>query len=141
MLSNPAGPTLPIDDITDQSTTFCALNISQIYNEERRHFSLVRNQPRKIVERVASDIENLLAKKRKALDVSMMCRTDPPKRNEKKTHTHTFIYVYMCVYKYIYIYVYVFFLVFFFYLLRVNLSYVSLLRIVDSSVLCHVFQG
>ncbi|KAG8007771.1 Voltage-dependent calcium channel subunit alpha-2/delta-2, partial [Nibea albiflora] len=39
-----------------------------IYNEERRQFSLVRNQPRKIVEKVASDIEKLLAKKRKALD-------------------------------------------------------------------------
>lgn len=42
----------------------------QIYNEERRRFSLVKNQPRKIVEKVASDIEKLLAKKRKALDVS-----------------------------------------------------------------------
>uniref|UniRef100_A0A8D3D565 VWFA domain-containing protein n=1 Tax=Scophthalmus maximus TaxID=52904 RepID=A0A8D3D565_SCOMX len=40
----------------------------QIYNEERRRFSLVKNQPRKIVEKVASDIEKLLAKKRKALD-------------------------------------------------------------------------
>ncbi|KAG7244613.1 hypothetical protein INR49_029632 [Caranx melampygus] len=39
-----------------------------IYNEERRRFSLVKNQPRKIVEKVASDIEKLLAKKRKALD-------------------------------------------------------------------------
>lgn len=55
----------------------CLLNISQIYNEERRRFSLVRNQPRKIVEKVASDIENLLAKKRKALDVSMMRLIDP----------------------------------------------------------------
>lgn len=42
----------------------------QIYNEERRRFSLVRNQPRKMVEKVALDIEKLLAKKRKALDVS-----------------------------------------------------------------------
>lgn len=55
----------------------CPLNLSQIYNEERRRFSLVRNQPRKIVEKVASDIENLLAKKRKALDVSMMRIIDP----------------------------------------------------------------
>lgn len=55
----------------------CPLNLSQIYNEERRHFSLVRNQPRKIVEKVASDIENLLAKKRKALDVSMTHIIDP----------------------------------------------------------------
>uniref|UniRef100_A0A3Q1JIT8 VWFA domain-containing protein n=1 Tax=Anabas testudineus TaxID=64144 RepID=A0A3Q1JIT8_ANATE len=31
-------------------------------------FSLVKNQPRRIVEKVASDIEKLLAKKRKALD-------------------------------------------------------------------------
>lgn len=43
---------------------------SQIYNEKRRQFSLVKNQPREIVEKVASDIEKLLAKKRKALDVS-----------------------------------------------------------------------
>uniref|UniRef100_A0A8C5FU49 VWFA domain-containing protein n=1 Tax=Gadus morhua TaxID=8049 RepID=A0A8C5FU49_GADMO len=40
----------------------------QIYNEKRRQFSLVKNQPREIVEKVASDIEKLLAKKRKALD-------------------------------------------------------------------------
>lgn len=44
----------------------------QIYNEEGRRFSVVRNQPRKIVEKVASDIEKLLAKKRKALDVSIV---------------------------------------------------------------------
>lgn len=43
----------------------------QIYNEERRRFSLVRNQPRKIVEKVASDIEKLLAKKRNALNASI----------------------------------------------------------------------
>lgn len=46
--------------------------ILQIYNEERRRFSLVKNQPRRIVEKVASDIEKLLAKKRKALDVSLV---------------------------------------------------------------------
>lgn len=34
----------------------------------------MRNQPRKIVEKVASDIEKLLAKKRKALDVSISVR-------------------------------------------------------------------
>lgn len=44
----------------------------QIYNEKRRQFSLVKNQPREIVENVASDIEKLLAKKRKALDVSQL---------------------------------------------------------------------
>ena len=44
----------------------------QIYNEKRRQFSLVKNQPRQIVEKVASDIEKLLAKKRKALDVSQL---------------------------------------------------------------------
>uniref|UniRef100_A0A4W6DI81 Calcium voltage-gated channel auxiliary subunit alpha2delta 2 n=1 Tax=Lates calcarifer TaxID=8187 RepID=A0A4W6DI81_LATCA len=54
-------------------STFLTLSIKnlQIYNEERRRFSLVKNQPRKIVEKVASDIEKLLAKKRKALDYSM----------------------------------------------------------------------
>uniref|UniRef100_A0A3Q3G0W8 Calcium channel, voltage-dependent, alpha 2/delta subunit 2b n=1 Tax=Labrus bergylta TaxID=56723 RepID=A0A3Q3G0W8_9LABR len=45
-----------------------AQQLKGIYNEERRRFTLVKNQPRKIVERVASDIEKLLAKKRKALD-------------------------------------------------------------------------
>ena len=51
----------------------CVLSIEnlQIYNEERRRFTLVKNQPRRIVEKVALDIEKLLAKKRKALDVSM----------------------------------------------------------------------
>jgi hypothetical protein len=42
----------------------------QIYNEKRRQFSLVKNSPYEMVEKVASDIEKLLAKKRKALDVS-----------------------------------------------------------------------
>lgn len=63
----------------------CPLNISQIYNEERRRFTLVRNQPRKIVEKVASDIENLLAKKRRALDVSMALLIDPTGKNKTKT--------------------------------------------------------
>ncbi|XP_054640519.1 voltage-dependent calcium channel subunit alpha-2/delta-2b isoform X2 [Dunckerocampus dactyliophorus] len=45
-----------------------AQQLKGIYNEERRRFSLVKNQPRKIVEKVASDIEKLLAKKRKALE-------------------------------------------------------------------------
>uniref|UniRef100_A0AAX7VJI8 VWFA domain-containing protein n=1 Tax=Astatotilapia calliptera TaxID=8154 RepID=A0AAX7VJI8_ASTCA len=56
--------------LTDLQQLFDALSIQilQIYNEERRRFSLVKNQPRKIVEKVASDIEKLLAKKRKALD-------------------------------------------------------------------------
>uniref|UniRef100_A0A672NCX1 Calcium voltage-gated channel auxiliary subunit alpha2delta 2 n=1 Tax=Sinocyclocheilus grahami TaxID=75366 RepID=A0A672NCX1_SINGR len=40
----------------------------QIYSEKRRQFSLVRNNPREIVEKVATDIERLLAKKRKALE-------------------------------------------------------------------------
>ena len=42
----------------------------QIYNEKIRQFSLVKNSPREIVEKVASDIEKLLTKKREALDVS-----------------------------------------------------------------------
>uniref|UniRef100_A0A3Q2XMX0 Calcium voltage-gated channel auxiliary subunit alpha2delta 2 n=1 Tax=Hippocampus comes TaxID=109280 RepID=A0A3Q2XMX0_HIPCM len=45
-----------------------AQQLKGIYNEERRHFNLGKNQPRKIVEKVASDIEKLLAKKRKALE-------------------------------------------------------------------------
>uniref|UniRef100_A0A7N8WSF2 Voltage-dependent calcium channel subunit alpha-2/delta-2-like n=1 Tax=Mastacembelus armatus TaxID=205130 RepID=A0A7N8WSF2_9TELE len=53
---------------SEQNNTF---EIEYIYNEERRRFSLVKNQPRKIVEKVASDIDKLLAKKRKALDVSL----------------------------------------------------------------------
>lgn len=44
----------------------------------------MRNQPRKIVEKVASDIENLLAKKRRALDVSMMWLINPIQRKKKK---------------------------------------------------------
>uniref|UniRef100_A0A3Q2PN33 Calcium voltage-gated channel auxiliary subunit alpha2delta 2 n=1 Tax=Fundulus heteroclitus TaxID=8078 RepID=A0A3Q2PN33_FUNHE len=39
-----------------------------MWDSEGRQFSLVKNQPRRIVEKVASDIEKLLAKKRKALD-------------------------------------------------------------------------
>lgn len=42
----------------------------QIYNEKRRQYSLMRNNPRDIVEKVASDIEKLLAKKKRALEVS-----------------------------------------------------------------------
>lgn len=49
----------------------------QIYGEKRRQFSLVRNNPREIVEKVATDIERLLAKKRKALEV----------RKHTKSHT------------------------------------------------------
>lgn len=45
------------------------LMLFQIYSEKRRQFSLVRNNPRDIVEKVATDIERLLAKKRKALEV------------------------------------------------------------------------
>uniref|UniRef100_A0A672H1D8 Calcium channel, voltage-dependent, alpha 2/delta subunit 2b n=1 Tax=Salarias fasciatus TaxID=181472 RepID=A0A672H1D8_SALFA len=45
-----------------------AQQLKGIYNEERRRFSLAKNQPKKIVEKVALDIERLLAKKRKALD-------------------------------------------------------------------------
>uniref|UniRef100_A0A8C1D146 VWFA domain-containing protein n=1 Tax=Cyprinus carpio carpio TaxID=630221 RepID=A0A8C1D146_CYPCA len=44
------------------------LILFQIYSEKRRQFSLVRNNPREIVEKVATDIERLLAKKRKALE-------------------------------------------------------------------------
>ncbi|KAI4894418.1 hypothetical protein NFI96_030272 [Prochilodus magdalenae] len=39
-----------------------------IYSEKRRQYSLVRNNPREIVEKVASDIEKLLAKKKRALE-------------------------------------------------------------------------
>ncbi|XP_076012856.1 voltage-dependent calcium channel subunit alpha-2/delta-2-like isoform X2 [Genypterus blacodes] len=45
-----------------------AQQLKGIYNEKRRQFSVVKNQPREMVEKVASDIEKLLAKKRKALD-------------------------------------------------------------------------
>ncbi|XP_045078929.1 voltage-dependent calcium channel subunit alpha-2/delta-2-like isoform X1 [Coregonus clupeaformis] len=45
-----------------------AQQLKGIYNEKRRQFSLVKNSPYEMVEKVASDIENLLAKKRKALD-------------------------------------------------------------------------
>uniref|UniRef100_A0A3Q1I058 VWFA domain-containing protein n=1 Tax=Anabas testudineus TaxID=64144 RepID=A0A3Q1I058_ANATE len=55
-----------IDRVFQQITG--AQQLKGIYNEERRRFSLVKNQPRRIVEKVASDIEKLLAKKRKALD-------------------------------------------------------------------------
>ncbi|XP_062419912.1 voltage-dependent calcium channel subunit alpha-2/delta-2-like [Pungitius pungitius] len=55
-----------IDRVFQQITG--AQQLKGLYNEERRQFSLVKNQPRKIVEKVASDIEKLLAKKRKALD-------------------------------------------------------------------------
>lgn len=44
--------------------------MSQIYSEKRRQYTLMKNNPRNMVERVASDIEKLLAKKRKALSVS-----------------------------------------------------------------------
>uniref|UniRef100_A0A8C7PZA5 VWFA domain-containing protein n=1 Tax=Oncorhynchus mykiss TaxID=8022 RepID=A0A8C7PZA5_ONCMY len=45
-----------------------AQQLKGIYNEKRRQFSLVKNSPYEMVEKVASDIEKLLAKKRKALD-------------------------------------------------------------------------
>ncbi|XP_077081625.1 voltage-dependent calcium channel subunit alpha-2/delta-2b isoform X1 [Siphateles boraxobius] len=45
-----------------------AQQLKGIYIEKRRQFSLVRNNPRDIVEKVATDIERLLAKKRKALE-------------------------------------------------------------------------
>uniref|UniRef100_A0A3B5AWM9 Voltage-dependent calcium channel subunit alpha-2/delta-2-like n=1 Tax=Stegastes partitus TaxID=144197 RepID=A0A3B5AWM9_9TELE len=61
-------------------STFCekpsnsCSNVSVWINVvDQRRFSLVKNQPRKIVEKVALDIEKLLAKKRKALDVSVLC--------------------------------------------------------------------
>lgn len=53
------------------------VNVFQIYLEKKRQFSLVRNNPRDIVEKVATDIERLLAKKRKALEV------------RKHAHIHT----------------------------------------------------
>ncbi|KAG7319330.1 hypothetical protein KOW79_017804 [Hemibagrus wyckioides] len=39
-----------------------------LYSEKRRQYTLVRNNPREIVEKVASDIEKLLSKKKKALE-------------------------------------------------------------------------
>ncbi|KAL2091274.1 hypothetical protein ACEWY4_013537 [Coilia grayii] len=44
-----------------------AQQLKGIYSEKRRQYTLVKNNPREMVERVASDIEKLLAKKRKAL--------------------------------------------------------------------------
>lgn len=41
----------------------------QLYSEKRRQYTLVRNNPTEIVEKVASDIEKLLSKKKKALEV------------------------------------------------------------------------
>ncbi|KAK3512490.1 hypothetical protein QTP70_014678 [Hemibagrus guttatus] len=41
---------------------------SRLYSEKRRQYTLVRNNPREIVEKVASDIEKLLSKKKKALE-------------------------------------------------------------------------
>ncbi|KAK1800051.1 hypothetical protein P4O66_006559, partial [Electrophorus voltai] len=45
-----------------------AQQLKGIYSEKRRQYSVVRNNPRDIVEKVASDIEKLLAKKKKALE-------------------------------------------------------------------------
>ncbi|XP_030634228.1 voltage-dependent calcium channel subunit alpha-2/delta-2b [Chanos chanos] len=45
-----------------------AQQLKAIYNEKRRQYSLVKNNPREMVEKVASDIEKLLAKKRTALE-------------------------------------------------------------------------
>uniref|UniRef100_A0AAR2J587 VWFA domain-containing protein n=1 Tax=Pygocentrus nattereri TaxID=42514 RepID=A0AAR2J587_PYGNA len=45
-----------------------AQQLKGIYTEKRRQYSLVRNNPREIVEKVASDIERLLAKKKRALE-------------------------------------------------------------------------
>ncbi|XP_066553639.1 voltage-dependent calcium channel subunit alpha-2/delta-2a [Amia ocellicauda] len=39
-----------------------------IYNEKRNQFDIKKNSPKELVEKVASDIEKLLAKKRKALE-------------------------------------------------------------------------
>ncbi|MGH0179606.1 UNVERIFIED_CONTAM: hypothetical protein FKN15_002171 [Acipenser sinensis] len=39
-----------------------------IYNEKRNQFEIKKNSPKELVEKVASDIEKLLAKKRKALE-------------------------------------------------------------------------
>uniref|UniRef100_A0AAY4A3H8 VWFA domain-containing protein n=1 Tax=Denticeps clupeoides TaxID=299321 RepID=A0AAY4A3H8_9TELE len=47
-----------------------AQQLKGIYSEKRRQYSLLKNNPREMVEKVASDIEKLLAKKRKALHVS-----------------------------------------------------------------------
>lgn len=71
-----------------------SIQILQIYNEERRRFSLVRNQPRKIVEKVATDIEKLLAKKRKALDVSLFLTNMRHWQFIDTTECAVFIYYY-----------------------------------------------
>ncbi|XP_034170117.2 voltage-dependent calcium channel subunit alpha-2/delta-2b isoform X1 [Pangasianodon hypophthalmus] len=45
-----------------------AQQLKGLYSEKRRQYTLVRNNPREIVEKVASDIEKLLSKKKKALE-------------------------------------------------------------------------
>ncbi|KAL4630680.1 voltage-dependent calcium channel subunit alpha-2/delta-2-like isoform X1 [Arapaima gigas] len=45
-----------------------AQQLRGIYNEKRRQFSLARNSPSDVVQKVSSDIEKLLGKKRKALE-------------------------------------------------------------------------
>ncbi|XP_062842864.1 voltage-dependent calcium channel subunit alpha-2/delta-2-like isoform X3 [Trichomycterus rosablanca] len=45
-----------------------AQQLKGIYSEKRRQYTLVRNNPREIVEKVASDIEKLLSKKKQALE-------------------------------------------------------------------------
>ncbi|XP_018606694.1 voltage-dependent calcium channel subunit alpha-2/delta-2-like isoform X1 [Scleropages formosus] len=45
-----------------------AQQLRGIYNEKRRQFSLLRNSPGDVVQKVSSDIEKLLGKKRKALE-------------------------------------------------------------------------
>ncbi|RXN22716.1 voltage-dependent calcium channel subunit alpha-2 delta-2-like protein [Labeo rohita] len=54
--------------IVDRSGRAHISTALHFYSEKRRQFSLVRNNPRDIVEKVATDIERLLAKKRKALE-------------------------------------------------------------------------
>lgn len=41
----------------------------QIYNEKRTQFEIKKISPKELVEKVASDIQKLLARKRKALEV------------------------------------------------------------------------
>lgn len=55
---------------------------------------MAKNEPRRIVEKVALDIEKLLAKKRKALDVSILSCSNTCLN--------------MCMYLFVFVFVYVF---------------------------------
>lgn len=48
----------------------------QIYKDNRNLFEVQENEPQKLVEKVAGDIENLLDRKVQALKVSAMARIE-----------------------------------------------------------------